>query len=36
MPPRLESSELGELVRYERPLPGVQNYDQLLSGEVTL
>jgi Mu transposase, C-terminal domain len=35
-PPPLESSELGELARYERPLPGVQNYDQLLSGEVTL
>jgi len=35
-PPPLESSELGGLARYERPLPGVQNYDQLLSGEVTL
>jgi transposase len=35
-PPPLESSKLGGLARYERPLPGVQNYDQLLSGEVTL
>jgi len=34
-PPRLESFELGELARYERPLPGVQDYDQLLSREVT-
>jgi transposase len=33
-PPRLESFELGELARYERPLPGVQDYDQLLSREV--
>lgn len=30
----LESGELGDLVRYERPLPGVQDYDQLLGGEV--
>ena len=36
VPPPLESSELGGLARYERPLSGVQNYDQLLSGEVTL
>jgi hypothetical protein len=35
-PPPLESSTLGGLARYERPLPEVQNYDQLLSGEVTL
>jgi transposase len=36
VPPPLESSELGRLARYDRPLSGVQNYDQLLSGEVTL
>jgi transposase len=35
-PPPLESGERGGLVRYERPLPGVQDYDQLLSQEVTL
>ena len=35
-PRPLEPSELGELARYERPLSGVQNYDQLLSGEVTV
>jgi len=34
--PPLESSELGALARYERPLPEVQNYDQLLSGEARL
>jgi transposase len=34
--PPLESSELGVLARYERPLPEVQNYDQLLSGEARL
>jgi hypothetical protein len=34
--PPLESGELGELVRYERPLSEVQDYDQLLSREVTL
>jgi len=33
-PPPLESYELGGLARYERPLPGVQDYDQLLSREV--
>ena len=36
VPPPLESGELGELARYERPLPVVQDYDQLLSREVTL
>jgi transposase len=36
VPPPLESGDLGGLARYERPLSGVQNYDQLLSGEVTL
>lgn len=35
-PPPLESSALGMLARYERPLPEVQNYDQLLSGQVRL
>jgi len=35
-PPPLESCALGELARYERPLPGVQDYDQLLGGEVRL
>ncbi len=35
-PPPLESGELGELARYERPLPVLQDYDQLLSREVTL
>jgi len=30
----LGSGELGDLVRYERPLAGVQDYDQLLGGEV--
>jgi Mu transposase, C-terminal domain len=34
--PPLESSELGVLARYEQPLPQVQNYDQVLSGEATL
>jgi transposase len=33
--PPLESCELGGLARYERPLPGVEDYDQLLGGEVT-
>ena len=33
-PTRLEASELGALVQYERPLPNVQDYDQLLRGEV--
>lgn len=33
-PPPLECHELGGLARYERPLPGVQDYDQLLSREV--
>ncbi len=32
-PTRLEASELGALVQYERPLPSVQNYDQLLKRE---
>jgi len=32
----IHAGALGELARYERPLSGVQNYDQLLSGEVTL
>jgi transposase len=36
VPPPLESGDLGGLARYERPLSGVQNYDQLLSGEMTL
>jgi transposase len=36
VPSPLKSSELGGLARYERPLSGVQNYDQLLSGEVAL
>jgi len=34
LPPPLESYELGALARYERPLPGIQDYDQLLSREV--
>ena len=32
----LAMGELGGLERYDRPLPGIQNYDQLLSGEVPL
>ena len=35
LPPPLASADLGGLARYERPLPGVQDYDQLLSREVT-
>jgi transposase len=31
---QLEVSELGALVRYERPLPSVRDYDQLLGREV--
>jgi hypothetical protein len=31
---RLEASDLGALVRYERPLPSVQEYDRLLGWEV--
>ena len=27
VPPPLESCELGGLARYERPLPGIQDYD---------
>jgi hypothetical protein len=34
LPPPLKSCELGALARYERPLPGIQDYDQLLSREV--
>ena len=33
-PTRLEGGELGALAQYERPLPSVQNYDQLLRREV--
>jgi hypothetical protein len=33
-PKRLEASDLGALVRYERPLPSVQEYDRLLGWEV--
>jgi hypothetical protein len=33
-PIRLEASDLGALVRYERPLPSVQEYDRLLGWEV--
>jgi hypothetical protein len=30
--PRCEAVELGDLVRYERPLPLMNDYDQLLAG----
>jgi len=36
LPVPLAVGELGELARYDRPLPGIQNYDQLLSQEVPL
>jgi hypothetical protein len=33
-PTRLEASDLGALIQYERPLPSVQEYDRLLGWEV--
>jgi len=33
-PIRLEASDLGALIQYERPLPSVQEYDRLLGWEV--
>lgn len=33
-PIRLEASDLGALIQYERPLPSVQQYDRLLGWEV--
>jgi len=35
-PIRLEASDLGALIQYERPLPSVQEYDRLLGWEVIL
>jgi len=36
LPVPLAVGELGDLARYDRPLPGIQNYDHLLGQKVPL